>query len=98
MARGAVRGAAVAWLGLIALQVATTRRGSAAVAGGFDVFSGFVERALSPDVAAIPDYAHRVGRDEETDAPPATAAPTGGGKTEGTTSTDPASKFPGFGD
>lgn len=57
MARGAFRGAAGVWLGLIALQVLTTREGSGKVAGAFDAVNSLVERALDPNVAAIPDHA-----------------------------------------
>lgn len=88
MRRGALKGAASAWLGLIVLQVATTNRGSGAVSGALAAVASVVERALSPDVAAIPDLAHRTGRDEEP-AP----VPAGGGKTE-STPTD-FSKIPG---
>jgi len=56
VARGAVRGALTAWLGLITLQVVTSQGGSGRVAGAFVAFDSVVKRALSPDVAAIPDY------------------------------------------
>jgi hypothetical protein len=56
VARGAVRGAVTAWLGLIVLQVVTTKHGSGQIAGLFGVADSVVKRAMSPDVAAIPDY------------------------------------------
>jgi hypothetical protein len=56
VARGALRGAMSAWLGLIVLQTVTTKGGSGKVAGAFDAVNGLVERALSPAVAAIPDH------------------------------------------
>jgi hypothetical protein len=55
MARGALRGAMSAWLGLIVLQVATTQGGSSKVGGVLDVVNSAVKRALDPNVAAIPD-------------------------------------------
>lgn len=75
MARGAVRSFAAAWLGLVVLQTATTKRGSGAIAGGFGVIGGLAERLLSPDVPAIPNRAHATGRDAETDAPAAATGP-----------------------
>jgi hypothetical protein len=56
MARGAFRGALTAWLGLITLQVVTTKGGSSKVAGLFGVVDSVVQRALDPNVAAIPDH------------------------------------------
>jgi hypothetical protein len=56
VARGAVRGALTAWLGLITLQVVTSQHGSGQVAGAFEALNSVVKRALSADVAAIPDY------------------------------------------
>lgn len=61
MARGAVRGAVSAWLGLIVLQTVTSKGGSGKVAGAFDAVNSLVKRALDPGVAAIPDYAHGGG-------------------------------------
>lgn len=55
MARGAFRGAASAWLGLIALQAVTSKGGSSATSGVLGWAESVVKRALSPDVAAIPD-------------------------------------------
>lgn len=49
------------WLGLIALQALTTREGSGKVAGAFDALNSIVERALDPNVAAIPDFAGATG-------------------------------------
>lgn len=56
MARGAVRGAAVAWLGLVALDALLSNHGSTAAGGVLNFANSVVLRALSPDVAAIPDY------------------------------------------
>jgi hypothetical protein len=97
MARGVLRGAGVAWLGLIALQVATTDKGSAAVGGAFDVAGSLVKRALDPGVPAIPDLAHRTGRDEEPGTPAAAPASTSTPKTEGAR-TFPDNRFPGLTD
>lgn len=72
MARGAVRGAMAAWLGLITLQVVTSRHGSGTVAGAFLALDSVVKRGLSPDVAAIPD--HRNGPPTTSTAGPAKPA------------------------
>jgi hypothetical protein len=74
VARGAVRGALTAWLGLIVLHGLTTKGGSKAVGGAFDVVGNVVERALSPDVPAIPDRRTGESRHIEQDTTP--AAPT----------------------
>jgi hypothetical protein len=55
VARGALRGAATAWLGLIALQVVTSGEGSGRLSEVFVWVNSLVTRALDPDVAAIPD-------------------------------------------
>lgn len=55
MARGAVRGAATAWLALIALQAVSTRGGSGRIAALLTDVNGLIERALDPNVPAIPD-------------------------------------------
>lgn len=55
MARGAFRGAAGACLGLVVLQVATTREGSGKVAGVLTAIDSLVRRAMDPTVPAIPD-------------------------------------------
>lgn len=70
MARGTVRGALTGALVLIALQKITTARGAASVSGGMDVLNSLVERALSPDVAAVPNFAHATGRQEEPEPAP----------------------------
>jgi hypothetical protein len=67
VARGAVRGAVTAWLALVVLQVVTSQHGSGQVAGLFDLANGLVKRAMSPDVAAIPD--HRDGSTSSTSSP-----------------------------
>lgn len=56
MARGAVRGAAIAWLGLVTLDALVSSRGSQSVTGAMGVVTSVVNRALSPDVALIPDF------------------------------------------
>jgi hypothetical protein len=56
VARGAFRGAATAWLGLVALQVVTTSSGSSKVGGVLNWVNSVVSRALDPNVAALPDY------------------------------------------
>lgn len=61
MARGAFRGAAAAWLGLIALQTFTTKRGAGAVGGLIGTVDNLVKRALDPTVAAIPDHSTPTG-------------------------------------
>jgi hypothetical protein len=55
VARGALRGAAAAWLGLIALQAVTSKGGAHATSGVLGVAESIVKRALAPNVAAIPD-------------------------------------------
>jgi len=56
MARGGmIRGAASAWLGLIALQAVSTRGGSGRVAEFFNDANRLVQRVLDPNVPAIPD-------------------------------------------
>ena len=54
MARGAVRGALAAWLGLITLQ-AVASSGSGRVASAFADVAGLVDRVIDPAVPAIPD-------------------------------------------
>lgn len=58
------RGAAAAWLGLIALQAVTTRGGAGAVGGLMTTVDGLVKRALDPSVAAIPDHSAPKGTDD----------------------------------
>lgn len=55
MARGAVRGAVAAWLGLITLQAVASKGGSGRVASAFADLSGLVDRVIDPAVPAIPD-------------------------------------------
>lgn len=55
MARGALRGAFAAWLGLIALQAVGTAGGSGRIAGAFTDANRLLARVLDPDVPAIPD-------------------------------------------
>lgn len=56
MARGALRGAGAAWLGLIALQTLTSGDSSTKVGGAFGWLASVFDRALDPKVAAIPDH------------------------------------------
>jgi hypothetical protein len=49
----ALRGAVSAWLGLIVLQTIVTHTDRAG--GALDVLNGLVQRALDPNVPAIPD-------------------------------------------
>lgn len=53
-----LRGAAAAWIGLVALQAFTTDRGAGAVGGLLGAVDGLVKRALDPSVPAIPDRSH----------------------------------------
>jgi hypothetical protein len=50
----ALRGAVTAWLALIALQAVSSSK-SGQVSGALSTVASLVTRALSPDVAAIPD-------------------------------------------
>jgi hypothetical protein len=43
-------------MGLIVLQAVTTKRGAKGVSGAFGWIDSAVQRAISPDVAAIPDF------------------------------------------
>lgn len=62
MGRGALRGAATAWLALIALQAVGTSGGSGRIAALLGDVNRLVERALDPRVPAIPDRrAHAAG-------------------------------------
>lgn len=54
-----LRGAAAAWLGLVALQAVTTSRGANTVGGLLGTVDGLVKKALDPSVAAIPDRNHK---------------------------------------
>lgn len=53
--RGGVRGALAAWLGLIALQAVGTAGGSGRISSFFGDVNTLIERALNPNVPAIPD-------------------------------------------
>lgn len=55
MGKHALRGMVTAWLSLIVLQTVSTKAGSGRVASLFGDVNMLVLRALSPDVAAIPD-------------------------------------------
>jgi hypothetical protein len=48
-----LRGAVTAWLGLIALQAVVSNSGQAS--GALAAINGVIQRALSPNVPAIPD-------------------------------------------
>lgn len=56
MARGAVRGFAAGALGLIALQGLTSDKSAGKVSGLVGTITGLVDRALDPNVPAIPDH------------------------------------------
>ncbi len=53
--RGTLRGAAVAWLSLIALHAVASRGGSGRVAEFVTDADRLLQRVLSPEVPAIPD-------------------------------------------
>lgn len=53
--RGAVRGVAAGFLGLVALHAVGQKGGSGRVADAFGDVAGLIERVLDPSVAAIPD-------------------------------------------
>jgi len=55
MGRHALQGAVTAWLALIALSAIGSKGGSGRVASLFADVDGLVQRALSPNVPAIPD-------------------------------------------
>lgn len=57
MARGAMRSALTACLGLVVLQKLTTVTGSSSVSGLIDAANSVVKRAIDPNVPAIPDLA-----------------------------------------
>lgn len=61
MSRGAFRGAAVAWLGLAALDALLSTHGAESVSGALGVLNSVAQRALSPDVALIPDFSSGAG-------------------------------------
>lgn len=69
---GAVRGAFAGFLGLVALHRMADKRSAKRVGGLFDDLASIVDRALSPEVAAIPDL-----RDSspEPEPEPSTGAP-----------------------
>jgi hypothetical protein len=81
MARGAVRGAMGAWLGLVALQALTSEGGSGKAAGLIDFLSSVVDRALDPTVPAIPDLA---GASSGPAADPGNPMATGAPRSPGT--------------
>lgn len=74
MARGALRGAGAAWLGLIALQTLTSGDSSSKVGGAFGWLASVFDRALDPKVAAIPDHGKATSSSSST-AGTATAGP-----------------------
>jgi hypothetical protein len=71
VARGAFRGAAAAWLGLIALQAVATRGGSGRIASLLGDLDGLVQHVLDPNVPAIKDRRGGSGA-----AAPVTVSPT----------------------
>jgi hypothetical protein len=52
-----LRGFLAGYLGLVALSALVAERGSKQAAGLLGTLSSIIERALSPGVPAIPDYA-----------------------------------------
>lgn len=56
-----LRGAAAAWLGLVALQALTTKGGAGAATGLLGAVDGLVKRVLDPSVPAIPDHSTGAG-------------------------------------
>lgn len=96
MANGTLRGAGAAVFGLIVLQTVTTQRGAAGVGGILGWVDSVLRRALSPDVAAIPDFANGKGNDNAV-ATAAQAAVTGAkGVIRIPTSTVPVGSHPGM--
>lgn len=69
MARGAVRGAMAAWLGLVALQTLTSGDSSGKVGGAFDWVASVFQRALDPSIPAIPDHSNKSGANSTTPSP-----------------------------
>lgn len=59
MGARAFRGAVTAWMALIVLRTVGTAGGSGRLAQLFTDLDGLVQRALSPDVPAIPDIRRR---------------------------------------
>jgi hypothetical protein len=55
MARGALRGALSAWLGLIALHAVVSKGGSGRIVEALGDVDRLLQRALDPSVPAIPD-------------------------------------------
>jgi hypothetical protein len=62
-----------AWLGLIVLQVVTSQHGSGRSRARSTLVNRLVKRALSPDVAAIPDYRNGTPAASPVGATPARA-------------------------
>lgn len=60
MARGAMRGAATGALSLIVLQ-GLTGKASGRVGGLVDAVTGLIDRAIDPNVPAIPDHSRTAG-------------------------------------
>jgi hypothetical protein len=56
MSRGALRGMAAAWFGLITLEAVVSKGGSGKIAGAFTAIDGVVEHLLSPTVPLLPDH------------------------------------------
>lgn len=57
----AIRGVLSGYLALVALQVLVSPGGSSKTKGLLGALSSIIDRALSPRVAAIPDYAGAAG-------------------------------------
>jgi len=83
MANHALRGAVTAWMTLIVLRTIGTS-GSGKVAGLFADVDGLVQRALAPNVAAIPDRRRGKGSyDDDGNFHPAVPDYLGGGEVGG---------------
>lgn len=76
MARGALRGAMSAALGLIALQAVSSKKGSGRISGLLTDVNGLVLRVLDPTVPAIPDRRQPRSGQPATGSAPAATAPT----------------------
>jgi len=61
-----IRGAVGAWLGLAALDAVVSNHGAQTTGGVLSFAASVVNRALSPDVALIPDFSK--GEGASTDA------------------------------
>lgn len=80
----ALRGALTAWMVLIVLRTVGTAEGSGRIAGLFTDVDKLVQRALAPDVPAIPDRRRGAGSyDADGNFHPAIPGYLGGGEAGG---------------